>query len=126
MNVAHALGFAGPLLAAAGALLLAYDIARGRLRTTLKRFLDDQGQLLSDAHMTWAAKYRQLPEGHSRRDECIKEQEALARSQTEVSKQKLRRFEDEELDASVRWGVRGLILIAIGSVCQSIAAIIQP
>jgi hypothetical protein len=122
MYIARALAVLGPLVTAVGAAFTAYDILRSPLRTVRRRLLEDQAKLLSDAWLRIVAKYRDLPDTHSRKEEWTREGEAKARKEFEDATESWRRFEEEEHEYSFRLVIRGLLLIFLGSVLQSLAA----
>ncbi len=125
MDLPHTLAFVGPLLAGGGAALTAYDMVRGQLRATVRRLFENQGRLLSEPYLNAVARYRELPEDHACREEWIREAQAQAKGEIDSAIQTWRQFEEKEQEVSFRFGIRGLVLIAIGSVCQSLPALMS-
>jgi hypothetical protein len=121
MEIRHVLSIMGTLLTAVGALLTAYDILRGPVRVTTRRLFMAQAEILSGVYLRLLAKYRELPEGHERKDEWIKEAEALAKKSVEQATDEWRHFEEKEQETSFRLGIRGLLLIAVGALMECLA-----
>src|SRR5581483_6819510 len=126
--IAKALAVIGPLMAAAGAGLLTYDIMRGPVRWYDQYFFH-RGRLnaMKRLHDSNEALIKSLPPSVYPADEIERMgSEATQKYQQEVLKQEevTSQTDLKERERSLKLGLYGIGLVAIGSLFQSIAAIL--
>jgi hypothetical protein len=117
----------GPFIAMAGAILLAYDIFRGPLRDAMRTMLTAQFQAADEIHAGNIGRYRALP-AHLDRDTVetwVQESMQAAERDRTQAQARNRAFEERELATAFRLALIGLLLVAVGSLMQTGAAILS-
>ena len=120
------LAIAGPLLTAGGALLLAYDALHGPAAWYLREFFGARSwELLRQDHERNIKRLRELPMPPYKPDEIqrlVDDAEARFKALEWQGRERLRDTTISGLFRSQRLAVSGLMLVAVGSLCQSLAA----
>lgn len=115
----------GPLLAAIGAAFLIYDMLRAPLRLTLlSDFPRARIRIENDYHDRKMAKLKELSPPYTK-----EELDAVIAEEIERHKKAIRAEEDsaaredyKEREYSFRVAIRGIVLVLIGSLMQSLSA----
>lgn len=120
------LGIAGPLLTAGGALLLAYDVLNGPAAWYLREFFGARSwELLRQHHERNIKRLRELPMPPYTPEEIqrlVDDAEAQFKELEWHGKERVRDTTIAGLFRSQRLALSGLVLVAVGSLCQSVAA----
>ena len=120
------LAIAGPLLTAGGALLLAYDALNGPAAWYLREFFGARSwELLRQDHERNIKRLRELrmpPYTPEEIQRLVDEAEARFKELEWHGRERLHDTTVVGLFRSQRLTLSGLVLVAVGSLCQSVAA----
>ncbi len=118
------LAVVGPLLAAIGATLLAYDVLTNPGRAQRREANRKAGERWATFYKTFYDKFKDAPVASVR--EIAEEYGRLAAEAPERRSEGTRLFEASHVETSRAYGVTGLVLIAVGSLMQSAAVLLTP
>ncbi len=123
------LAIAGPLLTAGGALLLAYDVLHGPAAWYLREFFGARSwELLRQDHERNISRLRELrmpPYTLEEIQRLVEDAETRFKELEWQGKERVRDTTILNLFRSQRLALWGLALVAVGSLCQSVAALLS-
>lgn len=125
-GVSLVLAIAGPAVTAGGALLLAYDALHGPAAWYLREFFGARSwELLRQDHERNIKRLRELPMPPYTPEEIqrlVDDAQARFRELEWEGRERIRETTSSNLFRSQRLALWGLALVAVGSLCQSVAA----
>jgi len=127
MFLSRLFGAIGPLLAAIGAGMLAYDVLRNPLRATYNKLISDGINSRRSIYTRLIERYNALPATLDQFTvkRWITETEEMMRQDRESSEAKRLEFELAEARSSQRIGLWGFSLLALGSFLQMTASLLH-
>jgi hypothetical protein len=123
----HVLSVTGPVLTALGAALLAYDVMRGPLRLSFRR--EHAGRLDAEAAIRDEATrpFASARDGYStdEREVVLAGINRKFEGVVRCAKDTFNAAATLEYDRAFYLGVAGLVLVGLGSVCETTAAVLE-